>query len=101
MHVRVSAAALMVAACADARPARRAPAQASGEAAFRAMFKEMVETDTSAATGDCTALANKTAARMKASGFPPISSTSRRRPPAGWEPCRCACQARTSRRRRS
>ena len=28
-------------------------AQPPGEAAFRAMFKEMVETDTSAATGDC------------------------------------------------
>jgi acetylornithine deacetylase/succinyl-diaminopimelate desuccinylase-like protein len=34
------------------------------------MFKEMVETDTSFATGDCTALVNKIAARMKASGFP-------------------------------
>jgi acetylornithine deacetylase/succinyl-diaminopimelate desuccinylase-like protein len=47
-----------------------ASAQAPGEAAFRAMFKEMVETDTSFATGDCTALVNKIAARMKAGGFP-------------------------------
>lgn len=47
-----------------------AHAQAPGEAAFRAMFKEMVEQDTSVATGDCTALVNKTAARMKAAGFP-------------------------------
>ncbi|THD50739.1 MAG: M20/M25/M40 family metallo-hydrolase, partial [Phenylobacterium sp.] len=47
-----------------------APQNAPGEAAFRAMFKEMVETDTSGATGDCTALANKIAARMQAAGFP-------------------------------
>ncbi len=44
--------------------------QSSDDEAFRAMFKEMVETDTSVATGDCTRLANKIAARMKASGFP-------------------------------
>jgi acetylornithine deacetylase/succinyl-diaminopimelate desuccinylase-like protein len=40
------------------------------DAAFRALFKEMVETDSSGATGDCTALVNKTAARMRAAGFP-------------------------------
>ncbi len=47
-----------------------ASAQSDGEAEFRAMLKEMVETDTSVDTGDCTALVNKTAARMKAAGFP-------------------------------
>jgi acetylornithine deacetylase/succinyl-diaminopimelate desuccinylase-like protein len=47
-----------------------ASAQTSGEPAFRAMFKEMVETDTSVATGDCTALVTKIVARMKAGGFP-------------------------------
>lgn len=41
-----------------------------GWPAFRAMFQEMVETDTSYATGDCTVLVNKTAARMQAAGFP-------------------------------
>ena len=46
---------------------RAAPA---GEAAFRAMLKEMVETDTSIASGDCTVLATKIAARMTAAGFP-------------------------------
>lgn len=45
-------------------------AERPGEAAFRAMFKEMVETDSSFATGDCTALVTKTAARMQAAGFP-------------------------------
>jgi acetylornithine deacetylase/succinyl-diaminopimelate desuccinylase-like protein len=47
-----------------------AHAQTPGEPAFRAMFKEMVETDTSVATGDCTALVVKIVARMKAAGFP-------------------------------
>ena len=47
-----------------------AHAQSSGEAAFRALFKEMVEVDTSVATGDCTALVAKIVARMKAAGFP-------------------------------
>jgi acetylornithine deacetylase/succinyl-diaminopimelate desuccinylase-like protein len=41
-----------------------------GWPAFRAMFEEMVETDTSAASGDCTVLAQRTAARMQAAGFP-------------------------------
>ena len=45
-------------------------AQAPGEAAFHAMFKEMVETDTSVVSGDCTALVAKIDARMKAAGFP-------------------------------
>jgi acetylornithine deacetylase/succinyl-diaminopimelate desuccinylase-like protein len=60
------------AALALAAPATAAPAGADppGEAAFRALFREMVETDTSYATGDCTALVEKTAARMRAAGFP-------------------------------
>ena len=41
-----------------------------GDTAFRVMLKEMVETDTSFATGDCTVLATKIAARMRAAGFP-------------------------------
>lgn len=45
-------------------------AQEPGEANFRALFKEMVETDSSAAAGSCTTVAEKVAARMKASGFP-------------------------------
>ena len=45
-------------------------AQPAGDAAFRAMLKEMVETDTSIASGDCTVLATKVAARMTAAGFP-------------------------------
>jgi acetylornithine deacetylase/succinyl-diaminopimelate desuccinylase-like protein len=54
-----------------AAPARAAaPAPSADEAEFRAIYKEMVETDSSGATGDCTVLVNKVAARMKAAGFP-------------------------------
>jgi len=63
--LRAAASALAAAVLASA-----AGAQDKGEAAFRATFKEMVETDTSAMTGDCTALVQKVAARMRAAGFP-------------------------------
>jgi acetylornithine deacetylase/succinyl-diaminopimelate desuccinylase-like protein len=36
---------------------------------FRALYQELVETDTSITTGSCTALAAKVAARFKAAGF--------------------------------
>jgi acetylornithine deacetylase/succinyl-diaminopimelate desuccinylase-like protein len=70
--LRAAAAALAAAGLAWAAGAQaQTPAQAqTGEAAFRATFKEMVETDTSVMTGDCTALATKVAARMRAAGFP-------------------------------
>jgi acetylornithine deacetylase/succinyl-diaminopimelate desuccinylase-like protein len=41
----------------------------SGEPAFRALFKEMVETDTSVTTGSCTTLAEKLAVRFRAAGY--------------------------------
>lgn len=47
-------------------PATRYP----GEAAFRTLYKEMVETDTSGATGSCTTLVEKVAVRLRAAGFP-------------------------------
>lgn len=40
-----------------------------GKAELRAIFKEMVETDTSITTGSCTLAAERVAARMKAAGF--------------------------------
>ena len=40
-----------------------------GEPAFRSLYKEMVETDTSLTTGSCTALADKLAVRFKAAGY--------------------------------
>jgi len=38
--------------------------------AFREIYREMVETDTSITTGSCTALADKIEGRLKAGGFP-------------------------------
>lgn len=49
--------------------AGQAQAPTASQAAFRDLFKEMVETDTSVATGSCTALAGKIAGHLKASGF--------------------------------
>ncbi|WP_298400288.1 M20/M25/M40 family metallo-hydrolase [Sphingobium sp.] len=40
------------------------------DASFRAMLKEMVETDSSADSGSCTSVVEKIAARMKAAGYP-------------------------------
>jgi acetylornithine deacetylase/succinyl-diaminopimelate desuccinylase-like protein len=51
-----------VAVAADLRP---------DQAAFRALFQELVETDTSATTGDCTLAAQRLLARMRAGGFAP------------------------------
>jgi acetylornithine deacetylase/succinyl-diaminopimelate desuccinylase-like protein len=41
-----------------------------GEAQYRAILKELVETDSTGATGNCTTLVEKVAARMKGAGFP-------------------------------
>jgi acetylornithine deacetylase/succinyl-diaminopimelate desuccinylase-like protein len=47
------------------------PATASpGWPAFRALFEELVETDTSPATGSCTRAAEQVRARLAAAGFP-------------------------------
>jgi len=60
------AAATAVLACASAAQAQQRPDQV----AFRDLYKELVETNTTASTGDCTLAAQKMAARMKAAGFP-------------------------------
>ncbi|MDB5740103.1 MAG: family metallo-hydrolase [Alphaproteobacteria bacterium] len=47
------------------------PATAQGDhARYRALYKEMVETNTSLSVGSCTALAAKVAGHLKESGFP-------------------------------
>jgi len=46
------------------------PVMAADPSAFHALYKVLVETDTSLATGSCTAAAGKTSAAMLASGFP-------------------------------
>ena len=45
------------------------PAPRADQLAFRELYKELVETDTSVATGSCTALAEKIAARFRQAGF--------------------------------
>src|SRR4051794_30886575 len=58
----------LMAGAALAAPAAKAPAD-TGEPAFRALYKELVETNTSFSAGDCTLAANRVAARLKAAGF--------------------------------
>jgi acetylornithine deacetylase/succinyl-diaminopimelate desuccinylase-like protein len=41
-----------------------------GEAEFRALYKELVETNTTFSAGSCTLAAERMAARLKAAGFP-------------------------------
>lgn len=50
---------------AAAQPANRLP----GEEAFRAIYQELIEIDTSPTTGSCTRAANAVAARLRAAGF--------------------------------
>ena len=40
------------------------------QVAFRALYKELVETNTTASVGDCTLAAQRMATRLKAAGFP-------------------------------
>jgi acetylornithine deacetylase/succinyl-diaminopimelate desuccinylase-like protein len=47
-----------------------AAAQDAGRARFRALFQEMVETNTSLSSGSCTALAEKIAGHLKQAGYP-------------------------------
>jgi len=49
--------------------AAQAPIARPGEPAFRALYKELVETNTTVSTGSCTALAQKIAVRLKAAGY--------------------------------
>src|SRR6478735_9524245 len=42
----------------------------AGETEFRALYKELVETNTSLSSGDCTLAAKKMAAHLKAAGYP-------------------------------
>lgn len=47
-----------------------APGASSGEASFRALYKELVETNTTLSAGDCTLAASRLATRLKAAGYP-------------------------------
>lgn len=65
---RFAAAATAVAMFATAASA--APPKDTGEAAFRSLYKELVETNTTGSAGSCTLAAERMAARLKAAGFP-------------------------------
>jgi acetylornithine deacetylase/succinyl-diaminopimelate desuccinylase-like protein len=62
----LTAAALSLAGVAHAQPAPKD----TGEAAFRGLYKELVEINTTASVGSCTAAAEAMGARLKAAGFP-------------------------------
>ena len=47
----------------------QAPALRPDQVTFRALYKELVETDTSITTGSCTALADKVAGHLKDAGY--------------------------------
>ncbi|QNQ07599.1 M20/M25/M40 family metallo-hydrolase [Sphingomonas alpina] len=55
----------------SAMPAQAAPSDPrAGEPAFRALYKELVETDSSWPDGSCTLAAERMGARLKAAGYP-------------------------------
>jgi hypothetical protein len=63
---------LAVAAAMFALSALAAPPEdtAAGEQRFRALYKELVETNTTLSAGSCTLAAERMASRLKAAGFP-------------------------------
>nr|WP_087573606.1 M20/M25/M40 family metallo-hydrolase [Sphingomonas sp. CDS-1] len=67
--VLLRAAAMMVAMTSNLA-ASASHAAPPDDASFRALLKEMVETDSSFDSGNCTAVTEKVAAQMKAAGFP-------------------------------
>lgn len=60
----------MLSALAFAAPAAAQDAPRPDQLAFRAIFKELIETNTTLSSGSCTLAAERMAARMKAAGFP-------------------------------
>src|SRR6202012_1103803 len=73
----LSAAALLAATAAVAQPppSPAMPKSDSTQPAFRALYKELVETNTPASVGSCTLAAERMAARLKAAGFPDTDLT--------------------------
>jgi acetylornithine deacetylase/succinyl-diaminopimelate desuccinylase-like protein len=61
---------LLTAAALSAFTAGAARAQDADETAFRGLYKELVEINTTASVGSCTAAAEAMGARLKAAGFP-------------------------------
>jgi acetylornithine deacetylase/succinyl-diaminopimelate desuccinylase-like protein len=67
MKCLLAAATALTAFAALAAPPQDTPA---GEQRFRAIYKELVETNTTLSAGSCTLAAERMAARLKAAGFP-------------------------------
>jgi len=63
-------AALAAAVFLSSHPPRAAAFDRSGEALFREIYKELVETNTSLSAGSCTLAAERMAARLKQAGMP-------------------------------
>jgi len=61
---------LAVLVCAGAARGAPAAAASSGEAAFRGVYKELVETNTALSSGSCTLAAERMAAHLRTAGFP-------------------------------
>src|SRR5690242_15367296 len=74
--MKLTGAVAAVAALAATAALAQAPAQAPttslrpDQTAFRGLYKELVETNTTASVGSCTLAAERMAARLKAAGFP-------------------------------
>ncbi|HLZ73886.1 M20/M25/M40 family metallo-hydrolase [Phenylobacterium sp.] len=64
----LAGAALLLTGPAGAQPSAARPDPT--QPAFRALYKELVETNTTASAGSCTLAAERMAARLKAAGFP-------------------------------
>ena len=69
MKSRFTAVLSMATLAALAAPAGAHAAGADGEPQFRALYKELVETNTTLSAGSCTLAAERIAARLKAAGF--------------------------------
>ncbi len=66
---KISSAIALIALFASGAPGRAAVPATNGEAGFRELYKELVETNTSLSVGSCTLAAERMAARLKAAGF--------------------------------
>ena len=69
MRFGLALAIMTLSGAAQAQSPAATPPLRPDQQAFRALYQELVETDTSITTGSCTELATKVAARFKAAGF--------------------------------
>lgn len=68
--MKTIAAALSLVLAAQAAPASAQPTLRPDQVEFRAIYKELIETNTSLSVGSCTVAAAKVQARLKAAGYP-------------------------------